>query len=111
MGKKWGDPPDWEGYTRAGLKQKLKQQVLIRQVQDEINCKNSVPQWGAESSLAGQWLPTASGDGAWSVRTGSGQMRMFYDIFAASQLRRGRLLMTGCLSARHPVVMGAGDVS
>jgi len=26
---------------------------------------NSVPQWRAETSLAGQWLPAAGGDGAW----------------------------------------------
>ena len=37
---------------------------------------NSVPQWGAESPLAGLWLPAAGGDGAWAARTGSGPMRM-----------------------------------
>jgi hypothetical protein len=73
--------------------------------------KNSVPQWGAESSLAWQWLPAAGGDGAWTVRTGSWPMRMCGDIFAAVQLWRGRLLTTGHLSSRHPVVVGAGNVS
>jgi hypothetical protein len=34
----------------------------------------SVPQWGAETSLAGQWLPTAGGDGTWSERTGGRDM-------------------------------------
>jgi hypothetical protein len=33
--------------------------------------ENSVPQWGAESSFAGQWLPAADGDGAWAVMTPS----------------------------------------
>jgi hypothetical protein len=57
---------------------------------------NSVPQWGAphcgtellvieiyscravaarcrlKSTLAGQWLPAAGGDGAWATRTGTG---------------------------------------
>jgi hypothetical protein len=46
-------------------------------------CINSVLQWGAESSLAGQWLPAAGGDGAWSARTGSWPMRMCGDIFFA----------------------------
>jgi hypothetical protein len=73
--------------------------------------KNFVPQWGAESSFAGQWLPAAVGDGTWAVRTGSGPMRMCADIFAAARLWRGRLLTTGHLSPRHPVVVGAGDVS
>jgi hypothetical protein len=73
--------------------------------------ENSVPQWGAESSLAGQWLPAAGGDGAWAVRTGSGPLRMCGDIFAAARLWRGRLLTTGHLSSRHPVVVGAGDVA
>jgi hypothetical protein len=47
--------------------------------------KNSVPQCGAEPSLAGQWLPAAGGDGAWAARTGSGPMLMRGDIFAASR--------------------------
>jgi hypothetical protein len=38
MGKIWGDPPEWEGYTRAERTQKLKQQVLMREVREEINC-------------------------------------------------------------------------
>jgi hypothetical protein len=46
---------------------------------------NSVPQWRAESSLAGEWLPAAGGDGAWAARTGSGPMLMRGDIFAASR--------------------------
>ena len=71
--------------------------------------ENSVPQWGAGSSLAGQWLPAAGGDGAWAATTGSGPMRMCGDIFAAARLWRGRLLTTGHLSSRHPVVVGAGD--
>jgi hypothetical protein len=37
---------------------------------------NSVPQWGAEPSLFGQWLPAAGGVGAWAARTGSGPMLM-----------------------------------
>jgi hypothetical protein len=45
----------------------------------------SVPKWGAESSLTGQWLPTAGGDGAWTARTGSGPMLMRGYIFAASR--------------------------
>jgi hypothetical protein len=46
---------------------------------------NSVPQWGAETSLAWQWLPAAGGDGAWTARTGSGPILMCGDdIFAAS---------------------------
>jgi hypothetical protein len=73
--------------------------------------KKSVPQLGAESSLAGQWLPAAGGDGSWEVRTDSGPMRMCGDIFAAARLWRGRLLTTGRLSSRHPVVVGAGDVA
>jgi len=55
-------------------------------------------------SLAGQWLPATGGDGVWAVRTGSGSMRMCGDIFAAARLWRGRLLTTGHLSSRHPVV-------
>jgi hypothetical protein len=73
--------------------------------------KNSVPQWGAESSLAGQWLRAAGGDGACAARTGSGPMWMCGDIFAAARLWRGRLLTTGHLSSRHSVVVGAGDVA
>jgi hypothetical protein len=73
--------------------------------------KNSVQQWKAESSFAGQWLPAAGGDWAWAVRTGSWLMPMCCDIFAAARLWRGRLLTTGHLSSRHPVVVGAGDVS
>ena len=38
MGKKWGDPPECEGYTRAERMQILKQQVLMREVKEEINC-------------------------------------------------------------------------
>ena len=53
--------------------------------------ENSVPQWGAGSSLAGQWLPAAGGDGAWADTTGSGPMRMRGDIFAAARLWSGRL--------------------
>ena len=45
------------------------------------------------------------------ARTGSGPMRMCGDIFAAARLWRGRLLTTGHLSSRHPVVVGAGDVA
>jgi hypothetical protein len=72
--------------------------------------QNSVQQWGAESSLTCQWLPAAGGDGAWAARTDSRPMRMCGDIFAAARLWRGRLLTTGHLSSRHPVVVGAGDV-
>jgi hypothetical protein len=38
MRKKWGESPEWEGYTRAERTQKLKQQVLMREVREEINC-------------------------------------------------------------------------
>jgi hypothetical protein len=76
-----------------------------------VGTQNSVPQWGAESSFAGQWLLAAGGDGAWTVRTGSGPMRMCGDIFAAARLWRGRFLTTGHLSSSCPVVVGAGDVA
>jgi hypothetical protein len=71
----------------------------------------TVLQWGAESSMAGQWLPAAGGDGAWAARTDSGPMRMCGDIFAAARLWRGRLMTTGHLSSCHPVIVGAGDVA
>jgi hypothetical protein len=61
--------------------------------------------------VAGQWLPATVGDWAWEAKTGSGQMQMRVDIFAAEQLWRGRLLTTGHLSSCHPVVVGAGDVA
>ena len=38
MGKKWGDPPEWEGYTRAEQLQLLKQNALMREVREEVNC-------------------------------------------------------------------------
>jgi len=60
---------------------------------------------GAESAPAGQWLPVAGGDRAWADRTGSEPMWMCGDIFAAARLWRGRLLTTGRLSCRHPVVV------
>ena len=63
---------------------------------------------GGESSPARRWLPAAGGDRAWAVRTGSGPMRMCGDIFAAARLWRGRLLTTGRLSCRHPIVVCAG---
>jgi hypothetical protein len=44
------------------------------------------------------------------VRTDSGPNWMCSDIFDVAQLWRGRLLMTGHLSSRHPVVVGAGHV-
>ena len=47
--------------------------------------ENSVPKWGAEPSLAGQWLPVSGGDGAWAARTVSGPVLMRGDIFAASR--------------------------
>ena len=72
--------------------------------------RNSVLQWGAEPSLVGQWLPAAVGDGAWSVRTGSGLMLMCCDIFAAAQLWMDCLLTAGHLSSWLLVVVGAGDV-
>jgi hypothetical protein len=59
---------------------------------------------GAESAPARRWLPAPGGDRAWAARTGSGPMRMCGDIFAAARLWRGRLLMTGRLSCRHPFV-------
>jgi hypothetical protein len=37
-------------------------------------------------------------------------MRMCGDIFAAARLCRGRLLTTGRLSCRHPIVVCAGRV-
>ena len=63
---------------------------------------------GAESAPAGQRLPAAGRDLAWAARTGSGPMWMCGDIFAAARLWRGRLLTTGRLSCRHPVVVCAG---
>ena len=30
----------------------------------QLTPRNSVPEWGVESSLVGQWLPAAGGDGA-----------------------------------------------
>ena len=63
---------------------------------------------GAESAPASRWVPAAGGDRAWAVRTGSGPMRMCGDIFAAARLWRGRLLTTGRLSCRHPIVVCAG---
>jgi hypothetical protein len=47
--------------------------------------KTLFPKWGAEPSLAGQWLPAAGGDGTWAARTGSGLVLMRGDIFAASR--------------------------
>jgi hypothetical protein len=84
--------------------------VCLGPGEDRTILLNSVPQWGAESSLAGQWLPAAVWDGAWLVRTGSRLMLMCCDIFAAARLWRGCLLTTGHLSSSHPVVVGAGDV-
>ena len=63
---------------------------------------------GAESAPAGQRLPAAGRDLAWAARTGSGPMWMCGDIFAAARRWRGRLLTTGRLSCRHPVVVCAG---
>ena len=40
--------------------------------------------------------------------TETGPMRMCCDIFAAARLWRGRLLTSGRLSSRHPVVVCAG---
>jgi hypothetical protein len=100
-----------EGVNDAPAAKEAKTSTLST---SEVVClyvKNSVPQWGAESSLAGQWLPTAGGDGAWAARTGSGPMRMCGDIFTAERLWRGPLLTTGHLSSRHPVVVGAGCVA
>ena len=50
-----------------------------------LNIEKFCSQWGAEFSLAGQWLPAAGGDWAWVARTGSGPMLMRSDIFAASR--------------------------
>ena len=72
--------------------------------------KNSVLQWGAESAPARMWLTDAGGNRTWEARTGSWQIQMCGDIFAAARLWRGRLLTTGCLSSRHPVVVCAGRV-
>jgi hypothetical protein len=74
-------------------------------IQHHKRISNSVPQWGAESAPARRWLPAAGGDRAWAARTGSGPMRMCGDIFAAARLWRGRLLTTGRLSCRHPIVV------
>jgi hypothetical protein len=38
-----------------------------------------------KSSLAGQWLPAAGGDGAWATMTDSGPILMRGDIFVASR--------------------------
>jgi len=47
-------------------------------------------------------------DRARAARTGSGPTLMYCDIFAAAWLWRGRLLRTGRLYSRHPVVVCAG---
>ena len=59
---------------------------------------------GELNLLCRQCLSATGGDGTWSARTGSGPMQMCGGIFAASRLWRGRLLTTGHLSSRHPVV-------
>jgi len=71
-------------------------------------CKKFCSECGAESAPAGQRLPAAGRDLAWEARTGSGPMWMCGDIFAAARRWRGRLLTTGRLSCRHPVVVCAG---
>jgi hypothetical protein len=38
MGKKWGDPPEFEGYTRDERLRMLKLQALMREVREEVNC-------------------------------------------------------------------------
>ncbi len=38
MGKKWGDPPEFEGYTRDELLRMLKLQALMQEVREEVNC-------------------------------------------------------------------------
>ena len=86
---------------------------IISQLHDELPALDPVlqkyiTQCGSESAPAGQRLPAAGGDRAWAARTGSGPMRMCGDIFAAARLWRGRLLTTGRLSCRHPVVVCAG---
>ena len=43
----------------------------------QLHCRLAM---NSESSLAGLWLPNAGGDGAWTVRTGSGPMWMCCDI-------------------------------
>ncbi len=65
---------------------------------------------GAESSPARLWLPAAGGGRAWAARTGSGPMWMCGDILAAARLWRGRLLTTGRLSCRHPIIVCARRV-
>jgi hypothetical protein len=68
----------------------------------------SAMEWGAEPAPARWWLRPAGWDLAWAARTGSGQMLMCSDIFAASLLWRGRLLTTGRLSCRDPIVVCTG---
>ncbi len=75
-----------------------------------LRVRNSVQQWGAESSLARQWLPVAGGDWAWAARMGLGLIQVCGDIFLAILLWRSSLLTTGHLSSSHLVVMGAGHV-
>ena len=70
----------------------------------DAHTRNSVPQLGAESAPTGRWLPAIGGDRAWAARTGSGPMRICGDIFPPASLWRGRLLTTGRLSCRHPIV-------
>jgi hypothetical protein len=62
----------------------------------------------AESALARLWLPTPGWDRTWAARTGSRPMWMYCDIFAASLLWRGCLLMTGRLSCSHPIAVCVG---
>jgi hypothetical protein len=60
---------------------------LLRKFRLDVNTTDETlfPKWGAEPSLAGQWLPAAGGDGTWAARTGSGLVLMRGDIFAASR--------------------------
>jgi hypothetical protein len=66
------------------------------------------PKWGAEPSLAGQWLPAAGGDGTWAARTGSGLVLMRGEPLCCIARWRGRLLSTGHPAFLHPVIVGGG---
>ena len=87
------------------------QYTLLKKPMEHLGKQLNVPgcsECGAESAPAGQRLPAAGRDLAWAARTGSGPMWMCGDIFAAARRWRGRLLTTGRLSCRHPVVVCAG---
>jgi len=94
----------------TGVEEREPRQRVRKRARTRVSkhCQKFCSECGAESAPARRWLPAAGRDRAWAVRTGSGPMRMCGDIFAAARLWRGRLLTTGRLSCRHPIVVCAG---